>query len=277
MKKLVPVLLSLVLAVVMSCATVEGDKKIRDTTEDVRKKEAEARKEREERREQEETQEEEWWLQDPGADDRDYDDADLEFEASGALLSWLFEYAVMVRFSDYPYAPDVPYAFCTSAFDYPQETKFCALQLASSAAYHFDGTFENLNRLTIQLAGFQVSLFHQSLFAATERFDVLSVNAGYSLMFPDVALLSAYAGAYWLDFLDAPLPSFGASLQVFFPGGFYLDLYNLNSVLESLWIGHLTGSLNFAIWRFGLSAGYTYNNFAGNVYQGPSLGISFWL
>ena len=49
----------------MSCATVkssdsdaEGDRKIKDTIEDIRKKEAQARKEREERREQEEAKEE---------------------------------------------------------------------------------------------------------------------------------------------------------------------------------------------------------------------------
>jgi hypothetical protein len=79
MKKLVLVLLSLVLAMAMSCVTVrsgdsdaEGDEKIKDTVEDIRKKEAQVRKEQEERREQEEAEEEEWWRQDPGEDDRYY-------------------------------------------------------------------------------------------------------------------------------------------------------------------------------------------------------------
>jgi hypothetical protein len=159
---------------------------------------------------------------------------------------------------------------------HPMESKYYSLQFESSAAYHFDGTFGNLNRLTVQLAAFHFNLVQQSFFAASERFSLLSLNAGCSLVLREF-LCSAYAGAYLLDFLDGPLASFGVSSQLFLPGGFYLDLYNLNAVLESLWIMHLTGSLNFAIWRLGLSVGYTYNNFAGDVYQGPSLGISFWL
>jgi hypothetical protein len=273
MKKLVPVLLSLILAVVMSCATVEGDKKISDTTEDIRKKEAQARKERKEREEREEAEEEEWWRQDPAEDDRDYGDSGGG--GDGFVRAWL-EYAPTVRFAEYPYAPSSPYVFCTSSWNHPEETKFGILQLASSASYHFDGTFGNLNRLTLQLTSFHINLVQQSFFALSERFSLLSVNAGFSIAVPEL-LVNAYVGAYWLDFLDAPLPSFGLSAQLFLPNGFYLDLYNLNAVLESLWIGHFTGTLNFALWRFGLAVGYTYNNFAGNVYQGPSLGISFWL
>jgi hypothetical protein len=64
MKKFVLVMPLLALAVAMSCVTVkssdsgaEGDKKIKDTIEDTRKKEAQARKEQRERRKQEEAQE----------------------------------------------------------------------------------------------------------------------------------------------------------------------------------------------------------------------------
>jgi len=280
MKKFVPVLLFLVLVVAMSCVTVkssdsgaEGDQKIKDTIEDIRKKEAQARKEQEERRKREEAEEEEYWRQDPGEDNRDYGRSDDGEEGEGFV--WL-EYAIAARFAAYPYAPSSPYAFSTSTFVHPKETKFYSLQVESSAAYHFDGTYGNLNRLTFQLTAFHFNLVQQSFFATSERFSLLSINAGCSLVLPDF-LFSGYAGAYWLDFLDGPLPSFGVSSQLFLPGGFYLDLYNLNAVLESLWIMHLAGSLNFAVWRFGLAVGYTYNNFAGNVYQGPSLGISFWL
>jgi hypothetical protein len=279
MKKFVLVMPLLALAVAMSCVTVkssdsgaEGDEKIKDTIEDTRKKEAQARKEQRERRKQEEAQEERW-RQDPGEDNRDYRRSDDREEGEGFV--WL-EYATAVRFAAYPYAPSSPYAFSTSTSVHPEQTKFYALQVESSAAYHFDGTYENLNRLTFQLTAFHFNLVQQSFFAASERFSLLSINAGCSLALPDF-LLNGYAGAYWLDFLDRPLPSFGISSQLFLPGGFYLDLYNLNAVLESLWIMHLTGSLNFSVWRFGLAVGYTYNNFAGNVYQGPSLGISFWL
>jgi hypothetical protein len=279
MKKLVPVLLFLVLAVAMSCVTVkssdsgaEGDQKIKDTIEDIRKKEAQARKEQEERRKREEAKEE-YWRQDPGEDNGDHGRYDEGEDGEG--FDWL-EYATTVRFAAYPYAPSSPYAFSTSTFVHPEETKFYALQFESSAAYHFDGTYGNLNRLTIQLTAFNFNLVQQSFFATSERFSLLSINAGCSLALPDF-LFSGYAGVYWLDFLDRPLPSFGVRSQLFLPGGFYLDLYNLNAVLESLWIMHLSGSLNFAVWRFGLAVGYMYNNFTGNVYQGPSLGISFWL
>jgi hypothetical protein len=106
---LVPVLLplALVLAVTVSCTTVksgasgaDGDRKIKDTIEDIRKKEAKARTERRGRREQEQAEEEEWWEQDPGEDSGDYDRYD-EDENEGEGFVWL-DYAVAVRFADYP-------------------------------------------------------------------------------------------------------------------------------------------------------------------------------
>lgn len=278
MEKAATVLLFLVLLGATSCLTVtsgdsgaEGDRKIKDTIEDIRKKEAHARKEQEKRRESEEA-EEERRRQGGGEDDGDYGGWDEGEERDGFV--WL-DHALAVRFAAYPYAPSSPYAFSTSTSLHPEETKFYALQVESSAAYHFDGTWGNLNRLTLQLMAFHFNFVQQSFFAASERFSLLAMNAGCSLALPDF-LLSGYAGVYWLDFLDRPLPSFGVRCQLFPPGGFYLDLYNLNAVLESLRIMHLAASLNFAVWRFGLAVGYTYNNFAGTVYHGPSLGISFW-
>ncbi len=119
MKKFVPVLLFLVLAVAMSCVTVkssnsgaEGDQKIKDTIEDVRKKEAQARREQEERRKREEAEKEERWRQDPGEDNGDSGRSDDREEGEGFV--WL-DYAIAVRFAAYPYAPSSPFAFSTSA------------------------------------------------------------------------------------------------------------------------------------------------------------------
>ncbi len=66
--------------------------------------------------------------------------------------------------------------------------------------------------------------------------------------------------------------------QFFLPARFYLDLYNLNAALNGkLQLIHWTASLNYAIWRFSLGAGYNYSRFINSEYSGPSLKICFWL
>ncbi|MBN1836299.1 MAG: hypothetical protein JW820_10650, partial [Spirochaetales bacterium] len=107
MKKYVPILLSLLVLAVMSCATVGGDEKIKDTVEDIRKKEAEAEKKRKERREREGDKEKEW-----RCENREEDRDDSRRGEGGANLAWL-EYVASIRFAAYPYAPSSPYAFST--------------------------------------------------------------------------------------------------------------------------------------------------------------------
>lgn len=63
--------------------------------------------------EREEAEEEDWWRQDPGEDDRNYGGRDGE-EGGGRFFAWL-EHAIAVRFAPYPYAPELPYAFTSTA------------------------------------------------------------------------------------------------------------------------------------------------------------------
>jgi hypothetical protein len=103
-------------------------------------------------------------------------------------------------------------------------------------------------------------------------------SVGYNFSALDYHDLSGFAGAYIVTTTGNCFLSVGISSRIFFPGRLYLDLYGLYAfVSENAGILHLIGSLNFAIWRFAIGAGYNYNNYLGDVYADPCLKISFWL
>jgi hypothetical protein len=239
----------------------EGDEKILETIKKI----------------QEEAEEEE---EDSGWDDKE--DGDNGF--CGCLMEACFEigvelfweYAIHLRFAPYPYAPSVGYNF--SALDYHDfsNQKVACFNLASDLSTHFDGTYGNTNRLTAQLTGAQLNVFNQTIFASSVSLETVSINAGLSLLIGDFDL-SGFAGAYIVATTGTGYVSAGISSRIFFPARLYLDLYGLYAfVSEDRGILHLIGSLNFAIWRFSVGAGYNYNNYLGDVYAGPCLKISFW-
>jgi hypothetical protein len=140
----------------------------------------------------------------------------------------------------------------------------------------FDGTFGNINRTATHLAAFHLNFYNQNIFAASEAISVVSVNGGLSLIVRGF-VLSGYLGVYKLEFLDTCQLSFGLSAQVFVPARLYLDIYNLNAVLNGVRFAHLTGSLNWAACKFAVGEGYDYSRLAGFIYSGPCLRIRFWL
>ena len=256
------IILLLLLPLSMIAAEDEGDEKILETIKKI----------------QEEAEEEE-------EEDSDWDDDDEGDGLCGCLLDACFEiggelfweYAIHIRFAPYPYAPAVGYNF--SSLDYHDfgNRKFASFNLASDLSTHFDGTYGNTNRLTAQLTGAQLNVFNQTIFASSISLSTVSINAGLSLLIGDFDL-SGFAGAYLVTTTGTGYVSAGISSRIFFPGRLYLDLYSLYAfVSKDTGILHLIGSLNFAIWRFSIGAGYNYSNFVGDVYGGPCLKISFWL
>ncbi len=243
----------------------EGEEKILDAIEQIQ---SEA--------EEEETEERE--TEDEGKKDREKQEEDNGFcEAFWELFfKILFEYSFTMRFADYPYAENSTYYYNTSTLLDPDERKIVSLQLATDFSYHFDGTFGNTNRVNLQLAAVHGNLFNQYIFAGSTRISVFSVNGGFSFFLQNF-LLNGYLGAYKLSALDRYLLSFGFSSQFFFPAGFFIDIYNLNSGVNTVQFVHLSVNPNYTIWRFTFGVGYNYNRFVSTVFSGPCLKVSFWL
>ena len=104
----------------------------------------------------------------------------------------------------------------------------------------------------------------------------MSLNGGFSLIVKGF-VLNAFLGVYKLDFLDTAQLSFGLSGRLFLPAHLYLDLYTLNTVLNTVRFNHLLASLNWTSRRFAVGVGYDCTRLAEFVYDGPCLRLSFWL
>lgn len=191
-----------------------------------------------------------------------------------AEIFW--EYGCSLRFADYPYALSAPYVYSTSAFLDPWETKIVSAHAATDLASHLDGTFGNINRVTVALTAFHLNLYNQNIFAGSEAIRVLSANGGFSLIARGF-VLNGFLGVYKISALSSCQLSFGLSAQLFLPPHLYLDLYNLNAVQNAARFNHLTASLNWSLRRFSVGLGYDCTYLAGFTYCGPCLRASFWL
>jgi hypothetical protein len=188
-----------------------------------------------------------------------------------------WEYCTSVRFYDYPYAEPAGYRFNTMSHLEPGNRKFASLQASADLANHFDGTWGNINRLTFQLAALHFDLYNQTTFSRSTSLSLVSFNAGLSLLLGNFTL-SGFCGGYVVNTTGTVTFSAGLSSRIFLPGRLYLDIYNLYAFLNgAAQFRHLTATLNLALWRFSVGAGYNYSLIVGNVFAGPCLKVSFWL
>ena len=130
----IAVLLTLPLCLVMAQEEEkEGDEKIRDTIKQIQE-EAEEESEEETETEEESDGDSCWGCQ-------------SFFEIFLDIFGEFFwEYALQIRFADYPYAENSDYFHNTSAFRYPREEKAVSLQAATDLSTHLDGTRVPLGR-----------------------------------------------------------------------------------------------------------------------------------
>ena len=257
------IILLFLLPLSMIAAEDEGDEKILDT---IKKIQEEA---------EEEEEEESVW------DDDDEDScagcdilADVCFEIFGELF---WQYATALRFAPFPYAEHSLFRYSTLVFEPGEYGKIALLQINTDLSIHFDGTYGNTNRLSAQLSALHFNLFNQTFFSSSHSLTNLSLNGGLSLVIGDFHL-DAFAGGYKITGIDSFVFSMGLGSRMFLPGGFYVDLYNLNAFLnDSIRFVHVAATLNYTVWRFSIGAGYNYNSIVDVVYAGPCLKISFWL
>ena len=268
MKKVI--IISVLLLIILSSINArasdpKGDEKIGETKKRIEEEKEKAR------------EEEEDYEEDSIEDEDEEGILDLLFDAIfEELFNSLFEdYLFTLRFSNYPYQNDPEYRFNTTNYFDPERSRKVAFNFSNNFTVHFDETYGNSTKLTFNASAFHANMLHHIIFAETESLSLFSLNGGLTFHFPNT-LLHGYFGGLLLDTLNELLLSFGMSIQIYLPARFYLDIYNINAKYHSLWFNHLSGDVNYALNRFTLGLGYTFNSYAGFSYHGPSIKAGIW-
>lgn len=268
MKKVI--IISVLLLIILSSINArasdpKGDEKIGETKKRIEEEKEKAREEEEDYEEDSiEDEDEEGFL-------------DLLFTAIfEGLFNPLFEdYLFTLRFSNYPYQNDPEYRFNTTTNFDSERSRKVAFNLSNDFTVHFDETYGNVTKLTFNASSFHANMLHHIIFAESESLSLFSLNGGLTFHFPNT-LLHGYFGGLSLNTLNKLLFSFGMSIQIYLPARFYLDIYNMNARYHSLSFNHLSGDVNYALNRFTLGLGYTFNSYAGFNYHGPSIKAGIW-
>jgi hypothetical protein len=267
MKKVI--IISVLLLIILSSINArasdpKGDEKIGDTKKRIEEEKEKAR-------------EEEEYEEDSIEDEDEVGILDLLFDVIFAEpFNSIFEdYFFSLRFSNYPYQNDPEYRFNTTNYFDPYKSRIVAFNFSNDFTVHFDETYGNAAKLTFNASAFHANMLHHIIFAESESLSLFSLNVGLTFHFPNT-LLHGYFGGLSLYTLDVLLLSFGMSIQIYLPARFYLDIYNMNAKYYSLWFNHLSGDVNYALNRFTLGLGYTFNSYAGFSYHGPSIKAGIW-
>jgi hypothetical protein len=198
--------------------------------------------------------------------------ASLLFEVFRILLMYSFT----ARFAEYPYSPNDDFNFNVSSLKYPDEHKIANLQLSVDTSYLQQSTWGVSSKFCGHLAAINFNGLYQYIFSGGEDFYIRSLNGGLSFILPGV-LLNGFIGVFEHEYVDPKLMSFGLSTQIYLPFNLILDIYNLNAYYHSLGFHHLSAMLKYAMWRVNIGVGYNYNEYAGVIFEGPMIKVSFWL
>jgi hypothetical protein len=254
-----------------------GDDKIGDMTEDIKKKEKE-QKEKDKDKENQKKKD---------------DNADSDNSCMGSIMSGCIEgcaenllplinaIALSVKYADYPYADNSDFVFSGTKSSPDEKAKIGFLKLSFEPSYLMDNIWGLSGRLEAAVTILYLNCLYQYNFSEHNAFSVVSANAGLTFPIGNVAL-SIFAGGFKI-FLPDPgiaqsfLPSFGGSLQIFFPGNIAFEIFNLNAIDDALWFTIIEPSVSFQISRFGIGAGFIYYDYAGTVFMGPAVKCTIWL
>ena len=102
----------------------------------------------------------------------------------------------------------------SSAFRYPRERKAVSLQAATDIATHFDGTYGNINRISVQLTTLHANFYNQIIFAGSEWLSATSLNAGTASLNYAIWRFSLGVGYNYSRFINSEYS--GPSLKICF-------------------------------------------------------------
>jgi hypothetical protein len=195
----------------------------------------------------------------------------------------LFIYALSVEYAEYPYAESGGFAFSRLKDSPEQKGKYAYLKLVCEPAYLWDDVYGVAGRVDGVLSIIYASFLYQYNFSAPEKlsFSVLSLNAGFQFPIENISI-SLFGGGFRIflpgqDILKSIVPSVGGSLQIFFPYNIAFEVYSLNAFTDVHSFIVLTTSLGFSFWRFALGAGFSYYDYDGTLFMGPSIRLTIWI
>jgi hypothetical protein len=225
----------------------------------------------------EEAEKEEAEEQDKFEED-DSEKHNLFWELLIEILKILFVNSATVRYADYPYAAKqaFPFGFQAIEMEEPGYSRLGYVNLCLDGAYLLQDRWGAAGRLSINVLALHLHGYTQVLFDPTGTLAFYSANAGLTLP-SHRFILNLFVGVFGTDLSRRAMFSFGANAQIFLPGKFILDVYNINAAYHSLNINYLSVSLNYALAATNLGVGFNLNHYAGTLLMGPLVRISFWL
>ena len=208
-----------------------------------------------------------------------YSDQQDTYQGSGGCDPFrLLDFSLLGAFSyaPFPYAGDWgnDIVRCNNTGNANHKWGFLTASVAGS--YLFENTKSLTTLLEANFFIIHMNGFYQFTMAESKTMNIFSVNGGMSIPLQS-ALFNFFCGFFNYDYIGSPLFSFGVSTKIFLPANLYLDIYNTNAFFGSLGFHILNASLNLALRRFTVGAGYRFHSYAGVIFQGPELKLSVWI
>jgi len=190
----------------------------------------------------------------------------------------LLDFSLLETFSyaPFPYAGDWgnDIVRCNNTGNANHKWGFLTASVAGS--YLFENTKSLTTLLEANFFIIHMNGFYQYTMAESKTMNIFSINGGISIPLQSV-LFNFFCGFFNYDYIGSPLFSFGVSTKIFLPANLYLDIHNTNAFFGSLGFHILNASLNFALRRLTVGAGYRFHSYAGVIFQGPELKLSVWI
>ena len=207
------------------------------------------------------------------------DQQDTDQGSGGCELDCsLLDFSLLEAFSyaPFPYAGDWGNDIVRCKNTGNAKTKWGFLTASVAGSYLFENTKSLTTLLEANFFIIHMNGFYQFTMAESKTMNIFSINGGIS--FPlQSALVNCFCGFFAYDYIGSPRFSFGVSTKIFLPANLYLDIYNTNAFFGSLGFYILNASLNLALRRFTVGAGYRFHSYAGVIFQGPELKLSVWI
>ena len=207
-----------------------------------------------------------------------YSDQQYTDQGSGGCEFSLLDFSLLEAFSyaPFPYAGDWGNDIVRCRNTGNANNKWGFLTASVAGSYLFENTKSLTTLLEANFFIIHMNGFYQYTMAESKTMNIFSINGGLSIPLQSV-LFNFFCGFFNYDYIGSLLFSFGVSTKIFLPANLYLDIYNTNAFFGSLGFHILNASLNLALRRLTVGAGYRFHSYAGVIFQGPELKLSVWI
>ena len=206
----------------------------------------------------------------------DQQETDQDSVGCGTFILFDFSRLGDISYAPFPYAGDWGNDIVRCKNTGNANYKWGFLTASVAGSYLFENTKSLTTLIEANFYIIHLNGFYQYTMAESKTMNIFSMNAGLSIPLQS-ALLNFFCGFFYYDYIGNLLFSFGVSTKIFLPANLYLDIYNTNAIFGSLGFHILNASLNLALRRFAVGAGYRFHSYAGDIFHGPELKLSVWI